>query len=132
MASLNKVILIGNAGKDAELKYMANGTPQAKFSVATTSSRKVGDKWENETEWHNIIMWGDSAERQSQYITKGSPVYVEGRIKTRSWEKDDGTRAYMTEVVADKVMTLGKRESTDDWPTKRAEAAGDLDDLPFE
>ncbi len=112
MASLNKVMLIGNAGKDAELRYMATGTPQCKFSMAVNNRRRnqTTNEWEDQTEWFNILIWGDMAERVSQYITKGKPLYVEGRLQTRSWDDDQGQKHYMTEVVAQTVQLLGSRD----------------------
>lgn len=154
MASLNKVMLIGNAGKDAELRYMASGTPQCKFSLAVNNRRRnqATNEWEDQTEWFNILIWGDTAERVSQYITKGKSVYVEGRLQTRSWDDDQGQKHYMTEVVAQSVQLLGSRDSGDggsrgggdDWgngapsrPQRQSggySRGGDMepDDLPFE
>lgn len=155
MAGLNKVMLIGNAGKDAELRYMASGTPQAKFSLAVNNRRRnqQTNEWEDQTEWFNILIWGDTAERVSQYITKGKQVYIEGRLQTRSWDDDSGQRHYMTEVVAQTVQLLGSREggsggggggSSDEWGNgggsySRPRGGGgnrggdvDVDDLPFE
>jgi len=111
MASLNKVMLIGNAGKDAELRYTSSGTPQSQFSLAVNNRRKnqAGD-WEDQTEWFNIIIFGDTAERVSQYITKGKPLYVEGRFQTRNWDDDQGVKHYRTEVIANTIQLLGSRE----------------------
>ena len=115
MASLNKVMIIGNAGKDAELRYMASGTPQAQFSVAVNNRTKKDGEWVDETEWFNVVLWGEMAERVSQYITKGKSVYVEGRLQTRSWEAD-GQKHYRTEIVADKIVFLadGNRSERSD------------------
>lgn len=160
MASLNKVMLIGNAGKDAELRYMATGTPQCKFSMAVNNRRRnqTTNEWEDQTEWFNILIWGDMAERVSQYITKGKSVYVEGRLQTRTWDDDQGQKHYMTEVIAQTVQLLGSREGGgeggnrggggDDWgngspsrPQQRQAGGGggysrggdvEPDDLPFE
>jgi single-strand DNA-binding protein len=156
MAGLNKVMLIGNAGKDAELRYMASGTPQAKFSLAVNNRRRnqQTNEWEDQTEWFNILIWGDTAERVSQYITKGKQLYIEGRLQTRSWDDDSGQRHYMTEVVAQTVQLLGSREGgsgggggagggNEEWgngggsysrPRGGGAKGGDLevDDLPFE
>ncbi len=152
MANLNKVMLIGNAGKDAELRYMATGTPQCKFSLAVNNRRRnqTTNEWEDQTEWFNILIWGDTAERVSQYITKGKSLYIEGRLQTRSWDDDQGQKHYMTEVVAQTVQLLGGRESgagggqgaSDDWGSgtpARPRAGGysrggdvEVDDLPFE
>jgi single-strand DNA-binding protein len=152
MAGLNKVMLIGNAGKDAELRYMATGTPQCKFSLAVNNRRRnqQTNEWEDNTEWFNILIWGDQAERVSQYITKGKQLYIEGRLQTRSWDGDDGQKHYMTEVVANSVQLLGSRGGgdgqggggNDDWGSgtpARPRSSGysrggdqEVDDLPFE
>ena len=108
MASLNKVMIIGNAGRDSELRYMANGTPQAQFSVAVSDRRKKDGEWEEQTEWFNVVVWGDQAERISQYVVKGKAVYVEGRFQTRSWEKD-GEKHYRGELIANTVQLLDKK-----------------------
>lgn len=107
MASVNKVILVGNLGRDPEVRYMPNGEAVANFSIATTDSwkDKEGQKQER-TEWHNIVMYRRLAEIAGEYLKKGRPVYVEGRLQTRSWEKDGVTR-YTTEVVADQMQMLG-------------------------
>jgi len=110
VAGLNKVMLIGNAGRDAELRYTANGTAQAQFSLAVNSRRRgqSGD-WEDQTEWFNIVLWAEQAERLSQYITKGKQLYVEGRLQTRSWDDDQGQRRYRTEVIGQTIQFLGSR-----------------------
>src|SRR5688572_5991623 len=108
MASLNKVMLIGNAGKDAELRYLSTGTAQSQFSLAVNSRRRgQNGEWEEQTEWFNIVLWAEQAERVSQYITKGKQVYVEGRLQTRSWDNDQGVKQYRTEVIAQTVQLLG-------------------------
>jgi len=110
LASLNKVMLIGNAGKDAELRYLASGMAKAEFSLAVNGRRRgqSGD-WEEQTEWFNIVMFAETAERVSQYITKGKSVYVEGRLQTRSWDDDQGARHYRTEVIVNTLQLLGGR-----------------------
>lgn len=111
MASLNKVMLIGNAGRDAELRYTANGTAQSQFSVAVNNRRRSpSGEWEDQTEWFNIVIFGDMAERVSQYITKGKPVYIEGRLQTRTWDDDTGVKHYRTEVIANNLQLLGSRD----------------------
>jgi len=107
--SVNKVILIGNLGKDAETKFSAQGTAISKFSVATTRSIKDNStgEWKDETDWTNIVLFKN--EGVAQYLTKGKQVYVEGRIQTRSYDDKDGNKRYATEVVADQVMLLGGR-----------------------
>lgn len=155
MASLNKVMLIGNTGRDAELRYTANGTAQSQFSLAVNFRRRAasGD-WEDATEWFNVVVFADQAERTSQYITKGKQLYVEGRLQTRTWDDDQGVKHYRTEVIASQILFLGSREGSGgggDWgdaeaaPRGAARPAGarpaggrdsggeiDPDDLPFE
>jgi len=150
MANLNKVMLIGNTGRDAEMRYTANGNAMATFSMAVNSNRRnPAGEWETETEWFNVVMFGDSAERQAQYITKGKQIYVEGRLRTRNWDDDQGQRHYRTEVIANSVQFLdrrsdseggsggGSRGGDDGWGDSysgRSGGAGstDADDLPFE
>ena len=101
---LNKVMLIGNLGRDAETRYTPSGIPVTNFSVATTRRTKdqqSGD-WRDETEWHDVVLW--RGENVAQYLTKGTQVYVEGRLQTRSWEDQNGQKRYKTEVVADGMM----------------------------
>lgn len=107
MASVNKVILVGSLGRDPEVRYMPNGEAVANFSIATTDSwkDKSGVKQEK-TEWHNIVMYRRLAEIAGEYLKKGRPVYIEGRLQTRKWEKDGVTR-YTTEIVGDQMQMLG-------------------------
>jgi single-strand DNA-binding protein len=122
MSSLNQVMLIGNVGKEAEMRFTPSGKPVTSFSVAVNS--KYG---ENEsTEWFNIITWNELAETCNQYITKGQQVFVEGRLQTRSWESDDGQRHYKTEVIANKVMFLGQRKQSEETTPEI-----DEEDIPF-
>ena len=106
MGSVNKVILVGNLGRDAEVRYTPGGAPVASFSIATTENwtSKDGEKHE-QTEWHRIVLWGKSAESLQPYLTKGKQIYVEGRLQTRNWEKD-GQKHYTTEVKADRIVLL--------------------------
>ena len=108
MAGVNKVILIGNLGKDPELRYTPNGQPVASFSLATTErwNDKNSQKQEK-TEWHNIVVWGKLAELTNQYLKKGRSAYIEGRITTRSWDDRDGNKKYRTEIVATQIQFLG-------------------------
>ncbi len=107
MGSVNKVILVGNLGRDAEVRFTPSGAPVASFSIATTENwtGKDGQKQE-QTEWHRIVLWGKTAETLQPYLTKGKQIYLEGRLQTRQWEKD-GQKHYTTEVKADKVVLLG-------------------------
>lgn len=111
MSSLNKVMLIGNLGRDPEVRYMPNGEAVCNFSIATTDTwkDKQGQK-QDRTEWHNIVMYRRLAEIAGEYLRKGSAVYVEGRIQTRKWQdKNTGQDRYMTEVIADQMQMLGSR-----------------------
>ncbi|MDG1073401.1 MAG: single-stranded DNA-binding protein [Methylophilaceae bacterium] len=109
MASVNKVILVGNLGRDPEVRYMPNGEAVCNFSIATTENwkDKSGVKQEK-TEWHNIVMYRRLAEIAGEYLKKGRPVYVEGRLQTRKWEKDGVTR-YSTEIIGDQMQMLGTK-----------------------
>ena len=107
--SVNKVILVGHLGKDAETKFTPSGTSLTRFGVATSRRWKdqQSGEWKEETDWHNVIMW--KSENFAPYLTKGKQVYVEGRLQTRSYEDKDGQKKYSTEVVADEVILLGGR-----------------------
>ena len=109
--SVNKVILIGNLGKDPEVKYTPQGTPVAKFSLATNERFKDKDgNWQDRTEWHNIVLWQRLAEIAGEYLKKGSKVYIEGRIQTHSWDdKQSGQKKYMTEIVGNDLVLLSGR-----------------------
>lgn len=126
MASVNKVILVGNLGRDPEVKYSADGTPICNMSVATTESWKdkaTGEKKEN-VEWHRVVMYNRLAEIAGEYLKKGRAVYIEGRLKTRKWQdKDTGADRYATEVVADQMQMLGgKGDEVDREPANRPAA----------
>lgn len=121
MRSLNRATIIGHLGKDAELTQTPNSSV-VKFSIATTHRFKRGDEWTEETDWHNIVLWrGDNL---VQYLTKGTSVYVEGRISNRSYEAKDGAKRYISEIVADQVILLGGGAAKSDQtaPAKRAPA----------
>lgn len=112
MGSLNKVMLIGNTGRDAEMRYLSTGTAKTDFSLAVSNRRRgQNGEWEDQTEWFNIVLFGDQAERISQYITKGKQLFVEGRLSTRQWDDDQGQRHYRTEVIANNVQFLDRRDS---------------------
>jgi single-strand DNA-binding protein len=110
MASVNKVILIGNLGKDPETRYLPSGDAVTNISVATTDTwkDKSGEKQEH-TEWHRVAFFGKTAEIAGEYLKKGSPVYIEGRIRTRKWQDKEGQDRYSTEIVADRMQLLGGR-----------------------
>jgi single-strand DNA-binding protein len=106
--SVNKVILIGNLGKDPEVKYTPSGTAVANFTLATNERYKDKDgQWQDRTEWHNIVAWQRTAEIVGEYLKKGRSVYVEGRLQTRSWDDKDGQKHYKTEIVAQDLVLLG-------------------------
>lgn len=118
MASVNKVILVGNLGRDPEVRYMPNGEAVCNFSIATTDSwkDKNGQKQER-TEWHNIVMYRKLAEIAGEYLKKGRPVYVEGRLQTRKWQTKEGQDRYTTEIIADQMQMLGGRDSGSSNPS---------------
>ena len=109
--SVNKVILLGRLGKDPELKYTPSGQAVAKFTMATSErwKDKTNGELQERTEWHNIVLWSKLAETAGQYLNKGSSVYIEGRLQTRSWDDKEGKRHYMTEVIASEMVFTGGR-----------------------
>jgi single-strand DNA-binding protein len=114
MAGVNKVILVGNVGRDAELRYTQGGTPIANFSLATSDAYtdKASGQRQERTEWHNIVCWSRLAEIANQYVTKGRQVYVEGRLQTRDWVDPQGVKHFKTEVVCQTLQLLGRREDS--------------------
>lgn len=138
MADLNKIMILGNVGKDPEIRYTANGSAQATFSVAANRNyQKPDGEWEKETEWFTVVTWNKLAERMAQAVQRGDRVYVEGRLHTRSWDGQDGKRQYRTEVVADKVLPQGRRQQPVMAGGGEMSRGGetditDPDDLPFD
>jgi single-strand DNA-binding protein len=139
MASVNKVILLGNLGRDPEVRFTQGGTPVANFTMATTDrwSDPSGEKKEK-TEWHRIVVWGKQAEIAGEYLRKGRPVFVEGSLQTREWTDRDGNKRYTTEVRAQRLQLLGRPDdrggSAGGPPSEEAvEPAGSFaeDDIPF-
>ena len=133
MASLNRVELIGNLGRDPEIRFTTAGTTVASLALAT--SEKVKNKtgeWEERTEWHNIILYGRTAEIAGEYLAKGKSVYLEGKLKTRKWQDKSGKDRYTTEVVDDKMLMLGGKYGANseqiDSPTVQEENLSTLDD----
>ena len=108
MGSVNKVILVGNLGRDAELRYTPGGAAVATLNMATTEvwNDKAGQRQEK-TEWHRVVLWGKTAESLNEYLTKGKQIYVEGRLQTRQWDDKDGNKRYTTEIRGDRVVLLG-------------------------
>lgn len=143
MASVNKVILVGNLGRDPEVRYMPDGAAITNISVATTDTwkDKAGEKQER-TEWHRVAFFGKLAEIAGEYLKKGSQVYLEGRLQTRKWQDKDGQDKYTTEIVADRMQMLGSRSggnagsdtpagsSGGDTSQKSSGAGGKFDDFP--
>lgn len=146
MAGVNKVILVGNLGKDPEVRHLESGVMVANFPLATTESyrdRNTGERRQT-TEWHNVVLWRGLAEISEKYLKKGNQVYIEGKLRTRSWQDQEGNTRYTTEVVADNMTMLGGRPSEATAPTatianQEASPASenitalsdDADDLPF-
>lgn len=138
MASVNKAILIGNLGSDPEVKYTPSGTAVANFNIATHEqwTNRDGEKSER-TEWHRIVAWGRLGEICGEYLKKGSPVYVEGRIQTRTWEDREGIKRYTTEIIAQAMQMLGsvRKEGQAVSPEERYPVEEPIsipeDDIPF-
>jgi single-strand DNA-binding protein len=112
MGSVNKVLLVGNLGRDIELRYTSGGTAVGNLGLATTDvwTDKNGQRQEK-TEWHRVVLWGKTAETLQEYLLKGRQIYVEGRLQTRQWDDRDGNKRYTTEIRADRVVLLGGRGS---------------------
>ncbi len=138
MSSLNKVLIIGNLGKDPEVRFTGSGRAVARFPVATseTWNDQEGQRQER-TEWHNVVVWGKQAESCGQYLSKGRQVFLEGSIRTRQYDDKEGNKRYITEVIAQRVQFLGSRGGDaprggagggEDIP---APAGGEDDDIPF-
>ncbi len=140
MAGINKVILIGNLGKDPEIRYLDNGTPVVNFPIATTETykNKQGEKV-SQTEWHNIVLWRGLAEVAEQWLKKGSSVYIEGKIRNRKWEDKEGNTRYNTEILGDNMTMLGGKRNDETLSEAKSEKASlettsknkEDDDLPF-
>ncbi len=144
MSGINKVILVGNLGKDPEVRHLEGGAVVAKFPLATSESYKTKDGQRvDQTEWHNVVMWRGLAESAEKYLKKGALVYVEGKIRTRTWDDKEGNKRYATEIVADTMTMLGGKRndeghhgSVDTKNTQEENPSVDLsnstgDDLPF-
>src|SRR3954467_12824349 len=149
MGSVNKVILVGNLGRDAELRYTPGGAAVATINMATTEVwNDKGGQRQEKTEWHRIVLWGKTAESLAEYLTKGKQIYVEGRLQTRQWDDKDGNKRYTTEIRSDRVVLLsgggggGARAGRSQSPTPGAagpdpgepmEPVTELtdDDIPF-
>lgn len=144
MAGVNKVILVGNLGKDPEIRHLESGAAVANFPIATTETYKdKNGQRQEQTEWHNIVLWRGLAEIAGNYLKKGSQVYIEGKLRSRSWEDKDGNTRYITEVVGDNMTMLGGRsgentpasnnsnQKTESKAAPSKIAEEEDDDLPF-
>ena len=150
--SLNKVMIIGNLGRDPEMRYTPSGQAVTQFTVAVNRNYKDGQgEWQEETEWFRVVAWGPLAERTAEYLRKGRKVYVEGRLQTRQWEDRDGQKRYTTELIANTCTPLDRRPQDDgadgaggeetfrgarparvpDAPPRSGDNTDDIDDLPF-
>jgi len=129
---LNKVMIIGHLGRDPEMRYTPSGRPVTTFTVATSRSWNTSDgERHNETEWFNIVSWGNLAEICKQYLTKGQQVYIEGRLQTRKWEDNEGTKHTSVEIVANEMMILGERKDGNQPQAGETLLAEDESEFPF-
>ena len=136
MRSINKVFLMGNLGKDPDLRFSKDGKPRVKFPMATTRARKLEDgTFEESTEWHNVVVFGSLADHCSKYLSKGRGVLVEGRLTSRSWEDDNGVKKWITEVIAWDVVFLPGRPpegaSSSRYTPGQSTTQGQDADVPF-
>lgn len=138
MAGVNKVILVGNLGRDPEVRYTQGGTPVANFTLATTERwNDASGERKEKTEWHRIVVWSKQAEIAGEYLRKGSQVYVEGSLQTREWTDRDGNKRYTTEIRAQRFQMLGRRGEAPAAPAEEAGAVAEPeagivdDDIPF-
>ena len=133
MGSVNKVILVGNLGRDAELRFTAGGAAVSTLNLATTEvwNDKQGQKQEK-TEWHRIVLWGKQAESLQEYLVKGKQIYVEGRLQTRQWDDKEGNKRYTTEIKADRITLLGGGGGGRSGATGRSGSAGSAGGAPDE
>ncbi len=128
--SVNKAILVGHLGADPESRFTPSGVAVSTFNMATNESWKNSEgNYEDRTEWHRIVLYGKAAETANEYMKKGQMAYIEGRIRTRSWEDKDGITRYTTEVLADRFTMLGRKSDNSGAPPAKND--NDDDDLPF-
>ena len=136
--AVNKVILIGNVGKDPEVRYVESNVAVANFPLATSErgyTSRSGAQIPERTEWHNIVLWRGLAEVAEKYVKKGTQLYIEGKLRTRSWTDSNNVQRYTTEIFADNMEILSRRDSNSSQPVQQAEeitpAAEESDELPF-
>jgi single-strand DNA-binding protein len=126
---VNKVILVGNLGRDAELRYTPGGAPVATLNLATTEVwNDKGGQRQEKTEWHRIVLWGKTAESLNEYLVKGKQIYIEGRLQTRQWDDKDGNKRYTTEIRGDRVVLLGGGGGGGARQMAGARAGGSMDE----
>jgi len=116
---IHKVILMGNVGKDPDIRHMDNNLVFARFTLATNESWNKDGNWQEHTEWHNIIMWRGLAEKAEKYVRKGTMVYVEGRLRSRSYDDKDGVKRYVTEILADVMIPVSSMAGTPSDPSQQ-------------
>ncbi len=140
MSGINKVILVGHLGKDPEVRHLEGGVSVASFPLATSESYNKDGRKVEQTEWHNIVMWRGLADVAAKYLQKGKLVYIEGKLRTRSFEDKTGIKKYTTEIVAENFTVLGRKSDFDNETKQAVKAedadsgfnpASDADDLPF-
>ena len=133
MPSVNKVILIGHVGKIPDIKFLPSGTQIASFSLATNERYKKDNGYEEKTEWHSIKAFGKLSDIIAEFVIPGMPLYVEGRLQTSNWEDKNGQRHYKTEIIANSIQLLAKKEEKQAEPIKNepVENKSEEDDLPF-
>src|SRR5471030_1423294 len=125
MAGINKVILVGNLGKDPEVRYLEGGSVVANFTLATSESYKDKTrKMVDQTEWHNVVVWRGLAEIAEKYLKKGMTIYIEGKLRTRSWDDKEGHKRYTTEIVGDTFTILSKKENNSSAGTDDGNQSG--------
>jgi single-strand DNA-binding protein len=141
--SVNKVILVGNVGADPEVKYLDNGVAVCNIRLATSETYTRNEEKVTQTEWHSVVMWRKLAEIAEKYVKKGSQLYIEGRLRTRTWEDQDGKKRYTTEIFADNFQMLGRRAENETTPSGETQTQTkpqaavtntpeeETDDLPF-
>lgn len=129
--SVNKAILVGNVGKDPEVRHLEGGTSVARFTLATSESykNKAGEQVKN-TEWHNIVAWRQLAELAEKYIRKGSQIYIEGKISNRQYDDKEGNKRYISEIVADNIRLLGRKEDSPAAPAHNGTVRNQPDQVP--
>ena len=131
MSGINKVILVGHLGKDPEVRYLEGGVSVASFPLATTETFNKDGRKVEQTEWHNIVLWRSLADVAAKYLQKGKLVYIEGKLRTRSFEDKEGVKKYTTEIVAENFTMLGRKSDFETDPSKRVAVSENIDPLSY-